>query len=252
MAAGAQPAWSSSSGIEKAVDAAVPRPSRTHAQKRAAAPRTSPRVAAISAGDEQIGQLIADAMEKVSARTASSPSRSPRPPRPTAEVVEGMQFDRGYISPYMVTDTEKMEAVMDDAYILHHRQEDLHHRRTSCPCWSSWSRPARSCVIIAEDVEGEALTTLIVNRLRGTLNVVRVEGPRLRRPPQGDAAGYRHPHRRHRSSPRSWAWSCKDATIDHAGPRPPGEGHQGEHHHRGRRRRSRGHQGPREPDPRPD
>ena len=93
------------------------------------------------------------------------------------EFVEGMQFDKGYISPYFVTDPERMEAVLEDPYILIVEQEDLQRSRTCCRCWRRSCRPASRCVIIAEDVEGEALATLVVNKIRGTFNAVAVKAP---------------------------------------------------------------------------
>ena len=92
-------------------------------------------------------------------------------------VVEGMQFDRGYASAYMVTDTEKMEAVLDDPLHPDHRQEDLQHSGDICPCWSRLCKSGKKLLIIAEDVEGEALATLVVNKLRGTFTCVAVKAP---------------------------------------------------------------------------
>ena len=151
-----------------------------------------------------------------------------------SEVVEGMQFDRGYITPYMVTDTEKMEAVIDDPYILI-TDKKISNIQDILPMLEQLVQAGKKLLIIAEDVEGEALTTLIVNRLRGTLNVVCVKAPAsvtaarrcCRISPSSPAAT---------SSAKSWAWSLKDTTTSHAGPCPSGEGHQREHHHRGRRR----------------
>ena len=114
-----------------------------------------------------------------------------------SEVVEGMQFDRGYITPYMVTDTEKMEAVLDDALILI-TDKKISNIQELLPILEQVVQSGKKLLVIAEDVEGEALSTLIVNKLRGTLNVVCVKAPRLRRPPQGDAGGYRRADRRHR------------------------------------------------------
>ena len=102
------------------------------------------RVGAVSSGDEAIGTLIAEAMEKVGHDGVITIEES-KTAETYSEVVEGMQFDRGYITPYMVTDTEKMEANLDDARHPHHRQEDLQHSGAAAPCWSRWSRPARSC-----------------------------------------------------------------------------------------------------------
>ena len=108
-----------------------------------------------------------------------------------------MQFDRGYITPYMATDMEKMEANLDDPYILI-TDKKISVISDILPILEQIVQSGKKLLIIAEDVEGEALSTLIVNRLRGTLNVCCVKAPRLRRPAQGDAAGHRHPHRRHR------------------------------------------------------
>ena len=144
-------------------------------------------------------------MEKVSADGVITVEES-KTAETYSEVVEGMQFDRGYISPYMVTDTEKMEAVLDDRLILI-TDKKISNIQEMLPLLEQVVQAGKKLLIIAEDVEGEALSTLIVNKLRGTFNCRVRQGPRLRRPPQGDAAGYRHPHRRPPSSPASWVWS---------------------------------------------
>ena len=133
------------------------------------------RVGAVSSGDEEIGKLIADAMEKVSADGVITIEES-KTAETYSEVVEGMQFDRGYITPYMVTDTEKMEAVIDDAYILI-TDKKISVISDILPILEQLVQSGKKLVIVAEDVEGEALNTLIVNRLRGTLNVVCVKAP---------------------------------------------------------------------------
>ena len=133
------------------------------------------RVGAISSGDETIGKLIAEAMEKVSSDGVITVEES-KTAETYSEVVEGMMFDRGYITPYMVTDTEKMEAVMDDALILI-TDKKISNIQELLPVLEQVVQSGKKLVIIAEDVEGEALSTLIVNRLRGTLNVVCVKAP---------------------------------------------------------------------------
>jgi len=133
------------------------------------------RVGTVSSGDAAIGQLIAEAMEKVSADGVITVEES-KTAETYSEVVEGMQFDRGYITPYMVTDTEKMEAVMDDALILI-TDKKISAIQELLPLLEQVVQSGKKLVIIAEDVEGEALSTLIVNRLRGTLNVACVKAP---------------------------------------------------------------------------
>ena len=133
------------------------------------------RVGAVSSGDETIGKLIAEAMEKVSHDGVITIEES-KTAETYSEVVEGMMFDRGYITPYMVTDTEKMEAVIDDAYILI-TDKKISVISDILPILEQLVQSGKKLVIIAEDVEGEALSTLIVNRLRGTLNVVCVKAP---------------------------------------------------------------------------
>ena len=133
------------------------------------------RVGAVSSGDETIGKLIAEAMEKVSHDGVITIEES-KTAETYSEVVEGMQFDRGYITPYMVTDTEKMEAVIDDAYILI-TDKKISVISDILPILEQLVQSGKKLVIVAEDVEGEALNTLIVNRLRGTLNVVCVKAP---------------------------------------------------------------------------
>ena len=133
------------------------------------------RVGAVSSGDEQIGKLIAEAMEKVSNDGVITVEES-KTAETYSEVVEGMQFDRGYITPYMVTDTEKMEAVLDDALILI-TDKKISNIQELLPLLEQVVQAGKKLLIIAEDVEGDALSTLIVNRLRGTLNVVCVKAP---------------------------------------------------------------------------
>jgi chaperonin GroEL len=152
-------------------------------------------VAAISANDKEIGDLIADVMDKVGKDGVITVEESKGLAFET-EYVEGMQFDRGYISPYFITNPERMEAVIEDPYILIHDKK-ISAAQDIVPSWRRWSRPAASdLVIIAEDVDGEALATLVLNKLRGVFNVPGHQGPWLWRPPQGHAAGHRHPDRR--------------------------------------------------------
>ncbi|MBE7030905.1 MAG: chaperonin GroEL [Ruminococcaceae bacterium] len=133
------------------------------------------RVAAISAADENIGKLIADAMEKVTNDGVITVEES-KTAETYCEVVEGMQFDRGYISPYMATDTDKMEAVLDDAYILI-TDKKISNIQDILPLLEQIVQQGKKLVIIAEDIEGEALATLLVNKLRGTFTCVGVKAP---------------------------------------------------------------------------
>ncbi len=133
------------------------------------------RVGTVSSGDETIGKLIAEAMDKVSADGVITVEES-KTAETSSEVVEGMQFDRGYVSPYMVTDTEKMEAVLDDPFILIYDKK-ISVIQDLLPILEQIAKMGRPLLIIAEDVEGEALSTLIVNNLRGTLKVCCVKAP---------------------------------------------------------------------------
>ena len=133
------------------------------------------RVGTVSSGDETVGKLIAEAMEKVSNDGVITVEES-KTAETYSEVVEGMQFDRGYITPYMVTDTEKMEAILDDALILI-TDKKISNIQELLPILEQVVQSGKKLLVIAEDVEGEALSTLIVNKLRGTLNVVCVKAP---------------------------------------------------------------------------
>ena len=172
LAAGANPIVMKK-GISKAVEAAVASV-KANAQKVNGTEDIA-RVGTVSSGDEAIGKLIAEAMEKVGHDGVITIEDS-KTAETYSEVVEGMMFDRGYISPYMVTDTEKMEAVVDDAFILI-TDKKIAVISDILPLLEQLVQAGRKLVIIAEDVEGEALSTLIVNRLRGTLNVVCVKAP---------------------------------------------------------------------------
>ena len=167
LAAGANPIVVKK-GMAKAVEAAVAEVKKQ--AKTVDGSKDIARVGAVSSGDEEIGKLIADAMEKVSADGVITIEES-KTAETYSEVVEGMQFDRGYITPYMATDMEKMEANLDDPYILI-TDKKISVIADILPILEQIVQSGKKLLIIAEDVEGEALSTLIVNRLRGTLNVV--------------------------------------------------------------------------------
>ena len=172
LAAGANPIVMKK-GMAKAVDAAV---AAIHQQsQKVNGTDDIARVGTVSSGDAFIGKLIAEAMEKVSADGVITIEES-KTAETYSEVVEGMLFDRGYITPYMVTDTDKMEALIDDAYILI-TDKKISVISDILPLLEQLVQAGKKLFIIAEDVEGEALSTLIVNRLRGTLNVVCVKAP---------------------------------------------------------------------------
>ena len=172
IAAGANP-MIVRKGIQKAVDKAV-ETLKAHSQKVNGSEDIA-RVGTVSAGDEMIGALIADAMEKVTSDGVITVEES-KSADTYSEVVEGMQFDRGYISPYMVTDTDKMEAVIDDALILI-TDKKISNIQEILPVLEQIAQSGRKLIIIAEDVEGEALTTLVLNKLRGTFTCVTVKAP---------------------------------------------------------------------------
>ena len=172
LAAGANPVVMKK-GMAKAVDAAVAA-IKAQSQKVNGTDDIA-RVGAVSSGDENIGKLIAEAMEKVSADGVITIEES-KTAETYSEVVEGMMFDRGYITPYMVTDTEKMEAVIDDAYLLI-TDKKISVISDILPLLEQMLQSGKKLFIIAEDVEGEALSTLLVNRLKGVLNVVCVKAP---------------------------------------------------------------------------
>ena len=160
-------------GIQKAVDRAIE--SLIKSSKKVNGTEDIARVGTISAGDEVIGHLIADAMEKVTSDGVITVEES-KSADTYCEVVEGMQFDRGYISPYMATDTDKMEAVIDDATILI-TDKKISNIQEILPLLEQIVQAGKKLVIIAEDIEGEALTTLILNKLRGTFTCVGVKAP---------------------------------------------------------------------------
>ena len=160
-------------GIKKAVDKAVD--ALIANSKKVNGTDDIARVGTISAGDEVIGQLIADAMEKVTADGVITVEES-KSADTYSEVVEGMQFDRGYLSPYMATDMDKMEAVLDDALLLI-TDKKISNIQEVLPVLEQVVQAGRKLVIIAEDVEGEALTTLVLNKLRGTFVCVAVKAP---------------------------------------------------------------------------
>ena len=172
LAAGANP-MVMKKGIAKATAAAI-EAMKVNSQKVNGSADIA-RVGAVSSGDEAIGQLIAEAMEKVGHDGVITIEES-KTAETYSEVVEGMQFDRGYVTPYMVTDTEKMEANLDDALILI-TDKKISNIQELLPILEQVVQSGKKLLIIAEDVEGDALSTLIVNRLRGTLNVVCVKAP---------------------------------------------------------------------------
>ena len=172
VAAGANP-MIVKRGIQKAVDEAVK--AVVANSKMVEGSADIARVATISAGNEDVGKLIAEAMEKVSTDGVITLEES-KTAETYSEVVEGMQFDRGYLSPYMATDTDKMEAVLDDPVILI-TDKKISNIQDILPLLEQLVQSGKKLLIIAEDIEGEALTTLILNKLRGVFNVVAVKAP---------------------------------------------------------------------------
>ena len=172
IAAGANP-MVLKKGMDQAVDTAVE--TIVANSKKIEGSDEIARVGAVSAADENIGKLIAEAMKKVTADGVITLEES-KTAETYSEVVEGMQFDRGYIAPYMVTDTDKMEAVLDDAYILI-TDKKISNIQEILPLLEQIVKAGKKLLIIAEDVEGEALSTLIVNKLRGTFTCVAVKAP---------------------------------------------------------------------------
>ena len=160
-------------GIQKATETAVEAIEKN--AKKVSGTKDIARVAAVSSASEQIGNLIADAMEKVTSDGVITVEES-KTAETYSEVVEGMMFDRGYITPYMVTDTDKMVAVIDDAYILI-TDKKISNIQEILPLLEQIVQSGKKLVIIAEDIEGEALTTLILNKLRGTFTCVGVKAP---------------------------------------------------------------------------
>ncbi|MCF6464835.1 chaperonin GroEL [Clostridium sp. Cult2] len=172
VAAGANPIILQN-GVRKAVDKAVEEIRRF--SKEVETKESIAQVASISAGDEEIGKLIAEAMEKVGNDGVITVEES-RTMGTTLDVVEGMQFDRGYVSPYMVTDTDKMVAELEEPYILI-TDKKISNIQEILPILEQIVQQSRPLLIIAEDIEGEALATLVVNKLRGTFNCVAVKAP---------------------------------------------------------------------------
>ena len=172
LAAGANPIIMRK-GMKKATDAAVE--AIKGMKKDVKSQADIARVAAISSADEEVGQMVADAMEKVSKDGVITIEES-KTMKTELDLVEGMQFDRGYVSAYMATDMEKMEAVLDDPYILI-TDKKISNIQEILPLLEQLVQSGSKLLIIAEDIEGEALTTLIVNKLRGTFTVVGVKGP---------------------------------------------------------------------------
>ena len=172
IAAGANP-MVVKKGMQKAVSTAVAEIKKNSKKVKGSADIA--RVATVSSADEFVGKLIADAMEKVSSDGVITIEES-KTAETYSEVVEGMMFDRGYITPYMVTDTDKMEAVIDDAYILI-TDKKISNIQEILPLLEQIVQAGKKLVIIAEDIEGEALSTLIVNKLRGTFTCVAVKAP---------------------------------------------------------------------------
>ena len=172
VSAGANP-MDMRKGMQKAVDAAIEAIKANSQAVNGSADIA--RVGTVSSGDEEIGKLIAEAMEKVTAAGVITIEES-KTAETGLDVVEGMQFDRGYISPYMVTDTDKMEAVVDDPYLLI-TDKKISSIQDILPVLEQIVKAGQKLVIIAEDVEGDALSTLLVNRLRGSFNCVCVKAP---------------------------------------------------------------------------
>ena len=179
-------------GIDKAVEVAV------EEVKKLSKPVSGDMIAQVGSisanSDSTIGNVIAEAMKKVGKDGVITVEES-KTMTTELQTVDGMQFDRGYLSPYFVTDPERMECVLEDPYILIHEKK-ISNMKDVLPILEQIARAGKPLLLISEEVEGEALATLVVNKLRGTLNVCAVKSPGLRRPPQGHAGRYLDPDRR--------------------------------------------------------
>jgi chaperonin GroEL len=246
VAAGANP-MALKRGIEKAVEVAIEEVKKL---SKEISGEMIAQVGTISANsDATIGNIIAEAMKKVGKDGVITVEES-KTMVTELVTVDGMQFDRGYLSAYFVTDAERMEVVLEDPYILIHEKK-ISNMKDLLPVLEQIARSGKPLLIIAEEVDGEALATLVVNKLRGTPERMRGEGPGLRRSSQGHAGRHRHPDRR----------QGRDGRDRHqAGRRSSGRHGQGEarhdrqrqHHHHRRRRLAEGHRGPHQAAPQPD
>ena len=206
-------------------------------------------VATISAQDEKIGELIAEAFAKVGKDGVITVEESPTMGL-ELEFTEGLQFDKGYISPYFITDPERLEAVLEDAYVLIH-QAKISSMPDFLPLLEKIAQAKRPLLVIAEDVEGEALATLVVNKIRGLLNVVAVKAPGFGDRRKAMLADIAIADRRH-GDQRGGRPQAGLGRAGEPGPRPPDRRHQGHHHGRGRRGRQVGDRGPDQADPHRD
>ncbi len=255
VAAGANPT-ALKRGIDKAVTAVIGKRDKdgTWSEGGALGKLSKPvsedtvaQVGAISAnGDLEIGDIIAGAV-KVVGKDGVITIEESKTLHTHLETVDGMQFDRGYLSPYFVTDAERLEVVLDDPYILIYEKK-ISAMKDLLPLLEQVARGGKPLLIIAEDVEGEALATLVVNKLRGTLNVGCREGSRLRRPPQGDLGRHRDSDRRQGHHRRSGHQAGR-REARRSGPRQARHDRQGQLHHRRWRRQVQRHRRPCEGNP---
>ena len=240
VAAGASPGQIKI-GIDRAVEAIV---AALKVQAQPVSGEMIAQVGTISANhDETIGRIIAEAMDKVGKDGVITVEEA-RTIETTLEVVEGMQFDRGYLSPYFVTDPDKMQVVLENPLILIHETK-LRSLPDLLPLLEKVAQSGQPLLVVAEDVEGEALATLVVNKLRGTLKAAAVKAPGIRRSPQGDARGHGGADRRtgHRRGPRHQAAEPRAEGPRHGEEGGHRQGHDDDH----RRWRHAGeHRGPRQ------
>ena len=244
LAAGAD-AMTLKRGIDKAVEAMV---EHVKAQsKKVSGKKEIAEVASIAANnDKSIGEKLADAFEKVGTDGVITVEEG-KAFETTVDVVEGMQFDRGYLSPHFVTDQERMEVVLEDAYVLIY-EEKISTPTKLIPLLEKMAKANKPLLIIAEDIEGEALATLVVNKLRGHPQGRGGQGAGLRRSPQGDAGRYRRPHRRQGDLQGPGPRPGEHPAL-RPGPRQEDHDRQREHHDRRGSRHPRRNQGPGRDDP---
>jgi chaperonin GroEL len=231
-------------GIERAVEVI------TAELKRMSKPVTGSMVAQVGTisanNDETIGTIIAGAMDKVGKDGVITVEEA-KTMETTLDVVEGMQFDRGYLSPYFVTDPERMEVVLDNPHILIHEKK-ISNLKDLLPLLEQVAKSGDPLLVVAEDLEGEALATLVVNKLRGTLKGRGGQGARLRRPPESDARGPRDAHQRQGDHGGSRP-QAREPEARGSGPGQEGHDRQGQHDDHRRRRHQESDRGARQATP---